>query len=329
MYICMYVAIFICLTKANTDRNNFNSKKNWVWWKPWLNNADIFYTFRPFRQADHWLSSRVLFCPSLPPTPAFITFLMVLSFINNSLVSRSRFKINSGFFKNGPREPGLFFLLTPPPPPRRGSVFISSPFEGGGSLIKTRGYGSLTTIFIWNYPTLPLKTQKISSNGEKGGTGNLIRLPYCLFPAKTRRPPFFDWLCPKDSLIIKNEKLKNKKVRGHAAEDQNQIRPSRVSRTIVRNQSQKWPEIEHMPTSNCSSDKISNRHHSKWLRATKRREKVTKVTLIKSFLCSEQFEVDIYSICGFGFSRENGRFNRVGQVSSLIPWRKLDGYQIF
>ena len=84
-----------------------------------------------------------------------------------------------------------------------------------------------------------------------------------------------------------------------------------------------------MPTSNCSLHKISNRHHSRWLRATKRREKVAKVTLIKSFLCSEQFEVDIYSICGFGFSRENGRFNRVGQVSSLIPWRKLDCYQIF
>ena len=56
---------------------------------------------------------------------------------------------------------------------------------------------------------------------------------------------------------------------------------------------------------------------------------MAKVRLIKSFLCSEQFEVDIYSISGFGFSREYGRFNQVGQFSSLIPRRKLDGYQIF
>ena len=54
-------------------------------------------------------------------------------------------------------------------------------------------------------------------------------------------------------------------------------------------------------------------------KATKRREKVAKVRPIKSFLCSEQFEVGIYSISAFGFSREYGRFNQVGQVSSLKP----------
>ena len=64
-------------------------------------------------------------------------------------------------------------------------------------------------------------------------------------------------------------------------------------------------------------------------KATKRSEKVVKVRLIKSFLCSEQFKVDIYSISAFGFSREYERFDQVGQVLSLIPWRKLDGYQIF
>ena len=175
----------------------------------------------------------------------------------------------------------------------------------------------------------PSKIRRLAAMRGKGGQETWSVCRFVFFLQRRGGHPFLIGLCPKGSLIIKNEKLKNKKVRGHAAEDQNQIRPSRVSRTIVRNQSQKWPEIEHMPTSNCSLHKISNRHHSRWLRATKRREKVAKVTLIKSFLCNEQFEVDIYSICGFGFSREKGRFNRVGQVSSLIPWRKLDGYQIF
>ena len=51
---------------------------------------------------------------------------------------------------------------------------------------------------------------------------------------------------------------------------------------------------------------------------------------IKSFLSSEQFEAGIInSISGFGFSREYGRFNQVGQVSPLIPLQKLDSHQIF
>ena len=29
----------------------------------------FFYQFRPFRQADHWLPSRILFCPFQPPPP--------------------------------------------------------------------------------------------------------------------------------------------------------------------------------------------------------------------------------------------------------------------
>ena len=51
-----------------------------------------------FRQADHWLASR-LFCPAPPPPPTTppVTFLMVLSL---STI------INSGYFKNGPLEPG-------------------------------------------------------------------------------------------------------------------------------------------------------------------------------------------------------------------------------
>ena len=128
------------------------------------------------------------------------------------------------------------------------------------------------------------------------------------------------------------EKLKNQKVRGHAAEDQNQIQASRESRTIVRNQSQKWAEIEYMPLQIVHCIRrfpTAIIHGGHDFKATKRSEKMVKVRLIKSFLCSEQFEVDIYSISAFGFSREYERFDQVGQVLSLIPWRKLDGHQIF
>ena len=63
MYVCMYVCMLqYCLTKANTDRNNFNSKKKKL--SVVDNNADKFIHFGlSFRQADHWLVSR-LFCPS-------------------------------------------------------------------------------------------------------------------------------------------------------------------------------------------------------------------------------------------------------------------------
>ena len=149
----------------------------------------------------------------------------------------------------------------------------------------------------------------------KGGTDNLIRLSFCLFPAQTRRPPFFDWDLPEGQPNNKKmEKLKNKKVRGHAAEDQNQIRASRESRTIVRNQYMPLQIvhcIRRFPTAII--------HGGYNFKATKRSEKVVKVRLIKSFLCSEQFEVDIYSISAFGFSREYERFDQVGQVLSLIP----------
>ena len=112
--------------------------------------------------------------------------------------------------------------------------------------------------------------------------------------------PFLIGICPKGSLIIKKmEKLKNQKVRGHAAEDQNQIQASRESRTIVRNQSQKWAEIEYMPLQIVHCIRrfpTAIIHGGHDFKATKRSEKVVKVRLIKSFLCSEQFEVDIYSI---------------------------------
>ena len=170
----------------------------------------------------------------------------------------------------------------------------------------------------------PSKIRRLAAMQGKGGRETWSVCRFVFFLQRRGGHPFLIGLCPKGSLIIKNEKLKNKKVRGHAAEDQNQIRASRESRTIVRNQYMPLQIvhcIRRFPTAII--------HGGYNFKATKRSEKVVKVRLIKSFLCSEQFEVDIYSICGFGFSRENGRFNRVGQVSSLIPWRKLDGYQIF
>ena len=65
-----------------------------------------------FRQADHWLASR-LFGPSPPPPPpppppSSYHFFNGPFLINNSLVSGRRFQTNSGYFKNGPLEPGPF-----------------------------------------------------------------------------------------------------------------------------------------------------------------------------------------------------------------------------
>ena len=101
----------------------------------------------------------------------------------------------------------------------------------------------------------PSKLRRLAAMRGKGGRETWSVCRFVFFLQRRGGHPFLIGLCPKGSLIIKNEKLKNKKVRGHAAEDQNQIRASRVSRTIVRNQSQKWPEIEYMPTSNCSLHK--------------------------------------------------------------------------
>ena len=155
------------------------------------NNADIFYTFQPFRRADHRLSRR-LFCPSPSPTPPLITFLMVLSLSRIPWFLADVLKSILGISRTDLWSRASFFIK-----PHRGEgLFISSPFEGG-VVINTGGDGSLTTIFIWNYPPLPLKNQKISSNEGEGNTGNLICLSFCLFPAQTRRPPFFDWALPE------------------------------------------------------------------------------------------------------------------------------------
>ena len=49
-------------------------------------------------------------------------------------------------------------------------------------------------------PQLPLffKNQKFGDNaGEgRGGAGNLICQPFCLFAAQMRWPPFIDWALP-------------------------------------------------------------------------------------------------------------------------------------
>ena len=151
-----------------------------------------------------------------------------------------------------------------------------------------------------------------------------------------RRPPFFDWDLPEGQPNNKKlKKLKNKRVRGHAAEDQNQIRASRVSRTIVRKQSQKWPEIEYMPTSNCSLHKNEDFQPQSFKVATILKQQRGEKWWSGWDWFSHSYAVNnlkltyIPFLSGFGFSREYGRFNQVGQVSALIPWQKLDSHQIF
>ena len=158
----------------------------------------FFYTFPPFRQADHWLARRVLLCPSPPPPTPPITFLMIFS-LSIILPWVLADVFNSGYFKYGPLEPG--YLLSPPAGSGGGGAIYFKPIWGRGELNSGRGLtwfrkddGSLTTILIWNYPPLPLKHQKISNNAGKGRTGNLIRLPLCLFPAQTRRARTLFWL---------------------------------------------------------------------------------------------------------------------------------------
>ena len=58
MYVCM---LPYCLTKANTDRNNFNSKKKII--SVVDNNANIFYTFRPFFSPGRSLACKQAFLP--------------------------------------------------------------------------------------------------------------------------------------------------------------------------------------------------------------------------------------------------------------------------
>ena len=55
-------------------------------------------------------------------------------------------------------------------------------------------------IFSWKCRQLPLflKNQKFGNNAGKGegGTGNLIRPPFCLFAAQIRWPPVSEWTLP-------------------------------------------------------------------------------------------------------------------------------------
>ena len=130
-----------------------------------------------------------------PPTTPPITFLIVLSLSTIPWFLADVLKSILGISRTDPWRQANFFSLSTPP--AGGAYLFRAHLRRGGGLIKTRGDGSLTTIFIWNYPTLPLKNEKISSNAGKGGPGNLIRLPFCLFSAQTRRPPFFDWALPE------------------------------------------------------------------------------------------------------------------------------------
>ena len=137
----------------------------------------------------------------------------------------------------------------------------------------------------------PSKIRRLAAMRGKGGQETWSVCRFVFFLQRRGGHPFLIGLCPKGSLIIKNEKLKNQKVRGHAAEDQNQIQASRESRTIVRNQSQKWAEIEYMPLQIVHCIRrfpTAIIHGGHDFKPTKRSEKVVKVRLIKSFLCSEQ-----------------------------------------
>ena len=77
----------------------------------------FFYTFPPFRQANHWLARRVLLCPPPPlPTPS-ITFLMILSLpIILLWVLADVLKLILGISRTDVWSQASF-LLSPPPPP--------------------------------------------------------------------------------------------------------------------------------------------------------------------------------------------------------------------
>ena len=157
-----------------------------------------FIHFHPFARPIIGLQGGFYFAPPPPPDSSYHFFNDLFLINNSSLGSGRRFKINSGYFKYGPLEPG--YLLSPPAGGGGGAIYFK-PIWGRGELNSGRGLtwfrkddGSLTTILIWNYPPLPLKHQKISNNAVKGRTGNLIRLPLCLFPAQTRRARTLFWL---------------------------------------------------------------------------------------------------------------------------------------
>ena len=116
-----------------------------------------------FRQVDHWLASR-LFCP-FPPPPLPPLHHSSCHFFNGPfLINNYQFWV----FQERTSGARLVFLLSPPRGRSGGGgLFISSPFEGGG-LIKTRGNGSLTTIFKITHP-FPSKIRRLAAMQGKGG----------------------------------------------------------------------------------------------------------------------------------------------------------------
>ena len=160
-----------------------------------------FYTFPPFRQAHHWLARRVLLCPSPPPPTPPITFLMIFSLsIILPWVLADVLKLILGISRTDVWSQASF-LLSPPP-----GVHLRE-----GELNRGRGLtwfrkddGSLTTIFIWNYPPLPLKNQKISNNAGKGGREIWSVCHFVFFLHRRGGHLFLIGLCPKGSLIIKS-----------------------------------------------------------------------------------------------------------------------------
>ena len=230
----------------------------------------FFYTFPPFRQANHWLARRVLLCPFPTPTPP-ITFLMILSLsiillwvladVLKLILAISRTDVWSQ----------ASFLLSPP-----GGLIYFKPIWGRGELNRGReltwfrkGDGSLTTIFIWNYPTLPLKNQKISNNAGKGGTGNLIRLPFCLFPAQTRRPPFFDWTLPEWQPNYKkwgSSRTRRLEVMQPRIRIKSELLECRERLWETKARNDQKSNICQLQIVHCIRMKISDRNHSRWPR---------------------------------------------------------------
>ena len=137
---------------------------------------------------------------------------------------------------------------------------ISSPFEGGGELNRGQGLiwfrkddGSLTTIFIWNYPLLPLKNQKISNNAGKGGTGNLIR----------GQPNNKKWRSSRTGrLEVMQPRIR---IRSELLECREQLWETKARNDQKSNICQ-HNTLYQFQIVHCIRMKISNRHHSRWPR---------------------------------------------------------------
>ena len=69
--------------------------------------------FHPFARPIIGLQGGFYFAPPPPPDSSYHFFNDLFLINNSSLGSGRRFKINSGYFKYGPLEPG--YLLSPPP----------------------------------------------------------------------------------------------------------------------------------------------------------------------------------------------------------------------